>query len=81
MTTYCPWSGAVDCGCTQYPFTRNGQIPERCQDMMPLPNVGAYPNLVTPEKKEEYMKWWRKGQPRLGADDLDTGEPDYAQGG
>lgn len=68
---YCPWSGHKDCGCGAFPFTRNGLMPARCEELMPLYMVNAHIDKVTPATKQRYLDWVKAGMPRLGPDDDD----------
>lgn len=81
--SYCPWNG-VACGCGKgFPFTWNERMPARCEQRLPLYMVGAYirPQRVSDAKMAAYRAWCDAGQPRLGGDEPETDEPDYAQGG
>lgn len=62
---YCPWSGHKDCGCGEFPFTWNGLMPARCEDLLPLPMVNAYLQQVTPATRKRYEDWVKAGMPAL----------------
>ena len=67
--SYCPWSGAKDCGCGKFPFTWNGLMPGRCEELMPLYMVNAHINHVTPARKAEYQAWVKDGMKQFENDD------------
>lgn len=73
--SYCPISGHKDCGCGAFPFTRNGLMPSRCEELMPLYMVNAHLNLVTPAKRAEYDAWVKAGMPRLEEDEISESAP------
>lgn len=73
--THCPWSGARNCGCGVWPSTRNGAMPERCQERLSLPLADMHGPIRAPLRADEVKRWIAAGRPRLdrwaGEDDGD----------
>lgn len=67
----CPWAGKR-CDCADFPWTRNGRIPERCEALMPLDVVAANKTRVIPQRLAEfdaYMDAIAKGAWKRMADE------------
>ena len=52
-TTRCPWAGKP-CDCADFPWTRNGRVPDRCEALMPLDVVAADKTRVSPQRLAEF---------------------------
>ena len=52
----CPWAGKL-CYCADFPWTRNGRIPKRCEGLMPLDVVAANKTRVSAERLDEFAAY------------------------
>lgn len=50
----CCWGG-LPCGCTSFPWTHNGLIPQKCEDQMPDELLGL--RKVSPAGKERFRAY------------------------
>lgn len=53
----CPWNGG-ECGCVEFPYLRNGLIPQRCEDLLVAGSISLVPlRKVREPAKVAYAAW------------------------
>ena len=73
--SYCPWNGVENCGCGAFPFTWNGMMPKRCEELMPFAMMNAHLKYLSPEKIKQYEAWAKMPAPPEVAAEI-TRDPD-----
>ena len=58
----CPWSGKLNCGCVEWPFTRDGIVPPCCEDAMSLAIAEVNLSRVSPTTAAKVKAWVAAGR-------------------